>query len=75
MNRHFVRIEIKVSVFVRSRTGCILIPHSVEFYQGQSNRLSDRIRFRLRDDQQTQDEDPTLIHQGINGWIYERLAP
>jgi pyridoxamine 5'-phosphate oxidase len=39
--------------------GFILIPESVEFWQGRPNRLSDRFRYRL---------------EGTN-WVIERLAP
>ncbi|CAH8475997.1 unnamed protein product [Heterobilharzia americana] len=46
--------------------GYILFPKSIEFWQGQTNRLHDRIRFR-RSDQITDKSD--------NGWVCERLAP
>lgn len=50
-----------------------MIPHSVEFWQGQSDRLHDRIRFRLPEvDEQP---DGKLLHKGEDGWVYERLAP
>lgn len=39
--------------------GYIVIPDSIEFWQGRPNRLHDRIRFR---------------REG-NNWIFERLAP
>ena len=59
------------------RGGFLLIPHTVEFYQGQSNRLSDRIQFRLLSSPPHQNTpvDPTVTHQGINGWVFERLSP
>ncbi|BCY05255.1 pyridoxamine 5'-phosphate oxidase [Actinoplanes sp. L3-i22] len=42
--------------------GLRVIPESVEFWQGRSNRMHDRLRFRRQD--------------GTNGdWIVERLAP
>jgi pyridoxamine 5'-phosphate oxidase len=39
--------------------GYILVPEMIEFWQGRSNRLSDRFRYRLDNGQ----------------WIIERLAP
>ncbi|XP_076637587.1 pyridoxine/pyridoxamine 5'-phosphate oxidase [Colletes latitarsis] len=53
--------------------GYIVIPHSVEFWQGQSDRLHDRIRFRRP--KPTEKIDNILVHQGDNGWVYERLSP
>lgn len=53
------------------RGGFLLIPHTIEFYQGQSNRLSDRIQFR----RESIPFDPTVTHQGTDGWVYERLSP
>jgi pyridoxamine 5'-phosphate oxidase len=38
-------------------------PEVVEFWQGQSTRLHDRLRFRRSED------------GGEGGWILERLAP
>lgn len=53
--------------------GFKVIPDVVEFWQGQTNRLHDRIRFRrLKDGERADDE---LIHCGEDGWVYERLAP
>ncbi|XP_071638741.1 pyridoxine/pyridoxamine 5'-phosphate oxidase [Temnothorax longispinosus] len=54
--------------------GCYLVvPHSVEFWQGQSDRLHDRIRFRRpKADEKI---DNILLHQGEDGWVYERLSP
>ena len=39
--------------------GLRVVPETVEFWQGRSNRLHDRLRFRL----------------GPEGWVVERLAP
>lgn len=53
--------------------GFILIPESFEFWQGQSNRLHDRIRFRKP--QPNEALDPNLTKPGECGWVYERLQP
>ncbi|XP_031836343.1 pyridoxine/pyridoxamine 5'-phosphate oxidase isoform X2 [Nomia melanderi] len=53
--------------------GYIVIPRSVEFWQGQSDRLHDRIRFRRP--KTNEKIDNVLVHQGDNGWVYERLSP
>ncbi|CAL8141870.1 unnamed protein product [Orchesella dallaii] len=53
--------------------GYIVVPDMIEFWQGQTNRLHDRIRFRkLKPDDKP---DNAVVHQGKNGWVYERLAP
>lgn len=53
--------------------GFVVIPRSVEFWQGQSDRLHDRIRFRrLKPNEKVDD---ILVHPGTNGWVYERLSP
>ena len=50
-----------------------MVPEVIEFWQGQTNRMHDRIRFRR---QKTGDEpDGILLHQGDSGWVYERLSP
>jgi pyridoxamine 5'-phosphate oxidase len=51
--------------------GYLITPRAIEFWQGQTNRLHDRIRFRKSDEA----VDEKLVHQGENGWVYERLAP
>lgn len=55
------------------RGGYILKPHTIEFWQGQRDRLHDRIRFRLPAEGEV--PDGVLLHQGENGWVYERLSP
>lgn len=49
------------------------MPESIEFWQGQTNRIHDRIRFRKPAEVEILDE--TLTKKGEDGWVYERLAP
>lgn len=53
--------------------GYRVIPEIFEFWQGQSNRIHDRLRFRIpaKDDV----IDPELSIPGEKGWIIERLSP
>ncbi|EFX70395.1 hypothetical protein DAPPUDRAFT_129869 [Daphnia pulex] len=53
--------------------GYVVIPEVIEFWQGQSTRIHDRIRFRRP--ASSEEPDGVLTHQGDEGWIYERLAP
>ncbi|RZB40682.1 pyridoxine-5'-phosphate oxidase-like [Asbolus verrucosus] len=53
--------------------GYIVKPHSIEFWQGQTDRIHDRIKFRKPKNEEK--PDGILTHQGEDGWIYERLAP
>ncbi|XP_077170229.1 pyridoxine-5'-phosphate oxidase isoform X2 [Paroedura picta] len=52
--------------------GYILKPEVMEFWQGQTNRLHDRIVFR-----HCSSSSPVgpMTHQGAGSWVYERLAP
>ncbi|XP_060526611.1 pyridoxine/pyridoxamine 5'-phosphate oxidase [Cylas formicarius] len=52
--------------------GYLVKPKVVEFWQGQTDRLHDRIRFRFPNDNEP---DGILTKPGENGWIYERLYP
>lgn len=52
--------------------GIRIIPHSFEFWQGQSSRLHDRIVFRLRDNGS---EGNDTKADGDGQWIMERLQP
>ncbi|OXA55859.1 pyridoxine-5'-phosphate oxidase [Folsomia candida] len=53
--------------------GFVVIPDVIEFWQGQTNRIHDRIRFRKRAPGECPDN--VLVHEGENGWVFERLAP
>ncbi|EFN78548.1 Pyridoxine-5'-phosphate oxidase [Harpegnathos saltator] len=53
--------------------GYLVVPHSVEFWQGQSDRLHDRIRFRRPEANERIDN--MFVHEGEDGWVYERLSP
>lgn len=55
------------------RGGYLIKLKAIEFWQGQTNRLHDRIQFRRGDDKSIPDGE--LLHSGENGWVYERLAP
>uniref|UniRef100_D3TMT2 pyridoxal 5'-phosphate synthase n=1 Tax=Glossina morsitans morsitans TaxID=37546 RepID=D3TMT2_GLOMM len=54
--------------------GYLIRPQLIEFWQGQVDRLHDRIVFRRGSDVD-KEIDGKLVHKGENGWIYERLAP
>lgn len=45
--------------------GYLITPRVIEFWQGQTNRLHDRIRFRKSDEV----ADGKLTHRGENGWV------
>nr|CAD7394082.1 unnamed protein product [Timema cristinae] len=53
--------------------GYVVIPESVEFWQGQTTRIHDRIHFRRP--RSGEQPDGVMLHQGENGWVYERLSP
>ncbi|KAJ8981625.1 hypothetical protein NQ317_000853 [Molorchus minor] len=54
------------------REDFLVKPSSIEFWQGQTDRLHDRIRFRKP---KANEPDGYLTHQAEDGWIYERLSP
>lgn len=64
---------MNILTFLLKRGGYIVVPETIEFWQGQSTRIHDRIRFRKP--APNENPDGVLIHQGDNGWVYERLAP
>ncbi|KAL8176070.1 UNVERIFIED_CONTAM: hypothetical protein K2H54_020387 [Gekko kuhli] len=53
--------------------GYILKPEVIEFWQGQTSRLHDRIVFRHLQNNST----PLgpMTHRGAGNWVYERLSP
>ena len=53
--------------------GYRVIPDTIEFWQGQSTRIHDRLRFRKPD--QEENLDPEKFVEAENGWIIERLSP
>lgn len=55
------------------RGGYLVRPSVFEFWQGQTTRIHDRIRFRRLEADEVIDH--SLTKEGKNGWVYERLAP
>ncbi|CAD5118921.1 DgyrCDS7596 [Dimorphilus gyrociliatus] len=53
--------------------GFLIKPHTIEFWQGQTNRLHDRIVFKKMKPEDVPDKEPFI--QGENGWIIQRLIP
>jgi pyridoxamine 5'-phosphate oxidase len=49
------------------------VPISFEFWQGQSNRLHDRLRFRRPVDGEKINQE--LTQEVDEGWLLERLSP
>lgn len=47
--------------------GWIVVPESMEFWQGRDSRLHDRLRFRR--------VDPEAAMDDADGWLVERLSP
>ncbi|KRZ27817.1 Pyridoxine-5'-phosphate oxidase [Trichinella pseudospiralis] len=52
--------------------GYVLVPNYFEFWQGQSSRLHDRLRFRKQ--KAGEMIDPSVTHRGEDDWIFERLT-
>ncbi|KAM6964513.1 pyridoxine-5'-phosphate oxidase [Tautogolabrus adspersus] len=53
--------------------GYIVKPYLIEFWQGQTNRLHDRIVFTKPKDGET--ESGEFVHAAEGGWVYQRLSP
>ncbi|XP_044528289.1 pyridoxine-5'-phosphate oxidase isoform X2 [Gracilinanus agilis] len=53
--------------------GYVLYPEVIEFWQGQTNRLHDRIVFRRLQPEEAQIG--PMTHRGVDDWFYERLSP
>ncbi|KAL3832607.1 hypothetical protein ACJMK2_024238 [Sinanodonta woodiana] len=53
--------------------GYVVKPFAYEFWQGQTNRLHDRLRFRKLREGELLDE--SVMHKGEDGWVIERLCP
>nr|XP_022308679.1 pyridoxine-5'-phosphate oxidase-like isoform X1 [Crassostrea virginica] len=53
--------------------GYLVRPTSMEFWQGQTNRLHDRIQFRKLKNNEKIDSNST--HKADGDWVFERLAP
>ncbi|XP_015762025.1 PREDICTED: pyridoxine-5'-phosphate oxidase-like [Acropora digitifera] len=62
-----------MTIFQTFRGGFKVVPDQVEFWQGQSSRLHDRLVFRKPGEDEVIDENFTK--NGTGGWVYERLAP
>ncbi|EHH24751.1 pyridoxine-5'-phosphate oxidase isoform X2 [Macaca nemestrina] len=58
----------------KSWGGYVLYPQVMEFWQGQTNRLHDRIVFRRGLPTGDSPLGP-MTHRGEEDWLYERLAP
>ncbi|KAB5555568.1 hypothetical protein PHYPO_G00035670 [Pangasianodon hypophthalmus] len=53
--------------------GYLVKPNLIEFWQGQTNRLHDRIVFTRIKEGETELRE--MQHQAEGGWVYHRLAP
>ncbi|XP_031570093.1 pyridoxine-5'-phosphate oxidase-like [Actinia tenebrosa] len=53
--------------------GFLVRPESIEFWNGQTSRLHNRIRFRKLIP--NEEIDSKLTKLGTNGWVYEMLSP
>ncbi|XP_021205502.1 pyridoxine/pyridoxamine 5'-phosphate oxidase-like isoform X2 [Bombyx mori] len=53
--------------------GYLLVPRSVEFWQGHNDRFHDRIKYRRPYKGEVPDQ--KLLHEGEGGWVIERLSP
>lgn len=69
---HEVFLVIFPLVFVR-RGGYVVKPYMIEFWQGQTVRLHDRIVFTKPKDGES--ELGEFQHAAEGGWVYQRLSP
>ncbi|XP_068161352.1 pyridoxine-5'-phosphate oxidase [Antennarius striatus] len=53
--------------------GYVVKPYMIEFWQGQTNRLHDRIVFTKLEDGETKLGE--FQHEAEGGWVYQRLCP
>ncbi|XP_071519252.1 pyridoxine/pyridoxamine 5'-phosphate oxidase-like isoform X4 [Panulirus ornatus] len=65
--------EKKVIPKPESWGGFLIVPEAIEFWQGQTSRIHDRVLFRKPAADEVLDE--SLTKRGEDGWVYERLAP
>jgi len=54
------------------RGGFLIRPYAFEFWQGQTNRLHDRLSFRKLEEGEIFNEE--LMEKGEGLWIIERLS-
>lgn len=69
----FFIITIQCFVVFLCRGGYVVKPYLIEFWQGQTNRLHDRIVFTRVKEGETELQE--MQHQAEGGWVYHRLAP
>lgn len=55
--------------------GYLVVPERFEFWQGNTNRVHDRIMFRRPKDGEKIDEGARLTRKAENGWLMERMLP
>ncbi|KAG7227739.1 hypothetical protein INR49_029504 [Caranx melampygus] len=55
--------------------GYMVKPYLIEFWQGQTNRLHDRIVFTKPKDGESESELGQFQHTAEGGWVYQRLSP
>ncbi|XP_055852102.1 pyridoxine/pyridoxamine 5'-phosphate oxidase-like [Episyrphus balteatus] len=79
--KHLDEIESKIKTELGDKEvpmpnwgGYLIRPRLIEFWQGQTDRLHDRIRFR-RGSKKEEEVDEKFVHSGEDGWVFERLAP
>ena len=73
-----MNISTKCFFLVNDRGGYLVDPKIFEFWQGQSNRLHDRIQFKRAGNEQLRGESLDTSYcwkNGEDGWIYSRLSP